>query len=40
MVSIIGKYSNIASTADKMARALPAEPVGATEPSGEIGAPI
>ncbi|MFM9998961.1 MAG: inositol monophosphatase family protein [Burkholderiaceae bacterium] len=40
MVSIIGKYSKFASTADKMARALPAEPVGATEPSGEIGAPI
>jgi len=40
MVSIIGKYSKFASTADKMARALPAEPVGVTEPSGEIGAPI
>lgn len=40
MVSIIGKYSKFASAADKMARALPAEPVGATEPSGEIGAPI
>jgi myo-inositol-1(or 4)-monophosphatase len=40
MVSIIGKYSKFASTADKMARALPAEPLGVTEPSGEIGAPI
>ena len=40
MVSIIGKYSKFASAADKMARALPAEPLGATEPSGEIGAPI
>ena len=40
MVSIIGKYSKFASAADKMARALPAEPVGATEPSGEISAPI
>ena len=40
MVSIIGKYSKFASAADKMARALPPEPVGATEPSGEIGAPI
>ena len=40
MVSIIGKYSKFASAADKMARALPPEPVGATEPSGEISAPI
>ena len=40
MVSIIGKYSKFASAADKMARALPAELVGTTEPSGEISAPI